>query len=137
MLALQWMKRACAARKPPLPLLHPACPPRSVCVIAGDISPIDVVTPLPVLCEDHDVPYIYVPSKEELGAAGLTKRPTSCMLILPKPPKGGASDDAEAQEFKEAYAEVRAGRGWVWRGRWRGGASVGARLGATPCWGAC
>lgn len=76
-------------------------------MIAGDISPIDVVTPLPVMCEDHDIPYIYVPSKEELGAAGLTKRPTSCMLILPKPPKGGA-DDAEAKEFAEAYAEVEA-----------------------------
>ena len=35
-----------------------------VCIIAGDISPIDVITPLPVLCEDNDVPYVYVPSKE-------------------------------------------------------------------------
>lgn len=77
-----------------------------MCLIAGDISPIDVITPLPVLCEDADIPYIYVPSKEELGAAGLTKRPTSCMLILPKPQKGGAGDDAEAKEFAEAYAEV-------------------------------
>lgn len=42
-------------------------PAPSVCVIAGDISPIDVITPLPVLCEDADVPYIYVPSKDELG----------------------------------------------------------------------
>ncbi len=36
----------------------------SVCIIAGDISPIDVISPLPVLCEDHNVPYMYVPSKE-------------------------------------------------------------------------
>ena len=35
-----------------------------MCIIAGDISPIDVITPLPVLCEDNDVPYVYVPSKE-------------------------------------------------------------------------
>ena len=35
-----------------------------VCVIAGDISPIDVITHLPVFCEDRDVPYIFVPSKE-------------------------------------------------------------------------
>ncbi|PRW18324.1 H ACA ribonucleo complex subunit 2 [Chlorella sorokiniana] len=79
---------------------------KGVCLIAGDISPIDVITPLPVLCEDNDVPYIYVPSKEELGAAGLTKRPTSCMLILPKPLKGAAPSDDEAKEFAEAYAEV-------------------------------
>lgn len=91
---------------PPPPLTPTPCPP-SICIIAGDISPIDVVTPLPVLCEDNDVPYIYVPSKEELGAAGLTKRPTSCMLILPKPLKGGEAKDEEAKEFAEAYDEVR------------------------------
>ena len=39
---------------------------------------------------------------QELGAAGLTKRPTSCMLILPKPPKGGEEDE----EFDQAYAEA-------------------------------
>ncbi|KAK9823969.1 hypothetical protein WJX72_006706 [[Myrmecia] bisecta] len=76
-----------------------------VCIIAGDISPIDVVTHLPVLCEDRDIPYIYVPSKEELGAAGLTKRPTSCMLVMPKPVKGTAEGD-DAKEFAEAYTEV-------------------------------
>ena len=78
----------------------------SICIIAGDISPIDVVTPLPVLCEDNDIPYIYVPSKDELGQAGLTKRPTSCMLILPKPLKGEAEKDADAKEYKEMYDEV-------------------------------
>lgn len=79
---------------------------KGVCIIAGDISPIDVVTPLPVLCEDNDVPYIYVPSKEELGQAGLTKRPTSCMLLLPKPLKGELTNDEEGKEFKEGYDEV-------------------------------
>ena len=47
---------------------------KGVVIIAGDISPIDVITPLPVLCEDADIPYIYVPSKEELGAAGCVGR---------------------------------------------------------------
>lgn len=79
-----------------------------MCIIAGDISPIDVITPLPVLCEDNDVPYIYVASKEELGQSGLTKRPTSCMLILPKPSKGDLPNDDEAKEYKELYDEVMA-----------------------------
>merc|ERR1711998_323026 len=67
---------------------------KGVCVIAGNISPMDVISHLPVLCEDNDVPYVYVRSKEDLGAAGLTKRPTSCMLIAPtvkkelEPPEG-------------------------------------------------
>ncbi|KAL2919730.1 snoRNA-binding protein [Polyrhizophydium stewartii] len=65
-------------------------------VIAGDISPIDVITHVPVLCEDANVPYIYVPSKEDLGGAGSTKRPTSCVMVMPK-------DD---KEYKEIYDEV-------------------------------
>ena len=32
--------------------------------MAGDISPIDVITHIPVLCEENQIPYIYVPSKE-------------------------------------------------------------------------
>ncbi|RMZ55148.1 hypothetical protein APUTEX25_005426, partial [Auxenochlorella protothecoides] len=79
---------------------------KGVVIIAGDISPIDVITPLPVLCEDADIPYIYVPSKEELGAAGLTKRPTSCMLVLPKPIKG-APAVTEEDGFDAAFDEAR------------------------------
>ena len=52
--------------------------------------------------------------QEELGAAGLTKRPTSCMLILPKPLKGSAPADDEAKEFAESYAEVRGGGRHCW-----------------------
>lgn len=35
-----------------------------VCVIAGNISPIDVITHVPILCEEAEIPYVYVPSKE-------------------------------------------------------------------------
>ena len=40
---------------------------RSLCrvvVFAGDISPIDVITHMPILCEENHIPYVYVPSKE-------------------------------------------------------------------------
>lgn len=39
----------------------PAC---RICILAGDISPIDVLTHIPIVCEDHGIPYVYVPSKE-------------------------------------------------------------------------
>lgn len=61
---------------------------KGIMIIAGNISPIDVVTPIPVLCEDNDIPYVFVSSKEALGQAGSTKRPTSCMLVM----KGGDED---------------------------------------------
>ncbi|KAG4171058.1 hypothetical protein ERO13_A12G185000v2 [Gossypium hirsutum] len=37
---------------------------KGLCVIAGNISPIDVITHVPILCEEADIPYVYVPSKE-------------------------------------------------------------------------
>lgn len=57
---------------------------KGFCIIAGDISPVDVITHLPIMCEDREVPYFYVPSKHDLGAAAATKRPTSCILVTPK-----------------------------------------------------
>ena len=57
---------------------------KGICVIAGDINPIDVITHLPVYCEEKDVRYMYVPSTQDLGAAASTKRPTSCVLITPR-----------------------------------------------------
>ena len=72
-------------------------------VIAGDISPIDVISHLPVLCEDNGIPYIYTPSKEELGGAGGTKRPTSVVMIQ----LGGKKKDVSAAgEYKDSYDEI-------------------------------
>ncbi|KAJ7564715.1 hypothetical protein O6H91_02G029900 [Diphasiastrum complanatum] len=78
---------------------------KGLCVIAGDISPIDVITHLPILCEEADVPYIYVPSKEDLGGAAVQKRPACCMLVLPEPLKGEVSAEEKAK-FKEDFDDV-------------------------------
>jgi H/ACA ribonucleoprotein complex subunit 2 len=56
---------------------------QGLCIIAGDISPIDVITHLPILCEEKRIAYCYVQSKAALGAAAQTKRPTSCVMITP------------------------------------------------------
>jgi len=79
---------------------------KGLCLIAGDISPIDVLTHVPILCEDASVPYVYVPSKEDLGIAGATKRPTSCMLIMPAPVKQGAATDEEVLKLREEYDDI-------------------------------
>ena len=69
-------------------------------VLAADISPMDVISHLPVLCEDHGVPYIYVPSRAELGAAGSTKRPTSVVLVAREPGKDRRMEKARAKADK-------------------------------------
>ncbi|XP_010546231.1 PREDICTED: H/ACA ribonucleoprotein complex subunit 2-like protein [Tarenaya hassleriana] len=78
---------------------------RGLCVIAGNISPIDVITHLPILCEEAEVPYVYVPSKEDLAQAGATKRPTCCVLVMTKPMKGQLAA-ADEEKLKSEYDQV-------------------------------
>lgn len=74
-----------------------------VVILAADISPMDVISHIPVLCEDHNVPYIFVTSRAELGAAGNTKRPTSVVMVSEV--RVGAKK-AEKIEGEEEFAEV-------------------------------
>lgn len=69
--------------------------------MAGNISPIDVISHIPVLCEDNGISYIYVPSKEELGAAGSTKRPTSCVLV-----KSSGEDASHDEDFRKVQKSI-------------------------------
>ena len=78
-----------------------------IVVLAADISPMDVISHIPVLCEDHGVPYIFVPSRAELGAAGSTKRPTSVVMVSPE--KGGkkkGETEKVKEEGEEDFAEI-------------------------------
>ena len=74
---------------------------KGVVVIAADISPIDVLSHLPILCEEKELPYIYVKSRAELGQACKTKRPTSCVLVVE--PK---SDDKKAKKSHDRCVEL-------------------------------
>ncbi|KAJ2662786.1 snoRNA-binding protein [Coemansia sp. RSA 1200] len=75
---------------------------KGLVLLAGNISPVDVLSHIPVLCEDNQVPYIFVPSKEELGGSCSTKRPTCCLMIVP----GGKGSKGQAHEdYKETYEE--------------------------------
>jgi H/ACA ribonucleoprotein complex subunit 2 len=78
-----------------------------VVVLAADISPMDVISHIPVLCEDHNVPYIFVTSRAELGAAGNTKRPTSVVMVSKT--RAGAKKDEKLEgeeEFEEVYNDL-------------------------------
>ncbi|KAK2663508.1 hypothetical protein Ddye_002082 [Dipteronia dyeriana] len=78
---------------------------KGLCVIAGNISPIDVITHVPILCEENEIPYVYVPSKEDLANAGATKRPTCCVLVLTKPFKGEIGQE-EQEKLSTDYTHV-------------------------------
>ena len=75
---------------------------KGICVIGADISPIDVISHLPILCEDFGIPYIYSRSRLEIGVACKTKRPTSC-IFMSKP--SSKSEKELAGKF-ETIAEL-------------------------------
>ena len=53
-------------------------------IIAEDVNPPEIVMHLPALCEEKGVPYVYVPSKEQLGkAAGIKVAAASAAIIEP------------------------------------------------------
>lgn len=54
---------------------------KGVVVLAADVSPVDVISHIPVMCEDNQIPYIFVRSRLELGVAAETKKPTSVVLL--------------------------------------------------------
>jgi H/ACA ribonucleoprotein complex subunit 2 len=102
------VKEVVKALRKSAPSTSDASNPFAIVVIAADISPMDVISHIPVLCEDHSVPYIYIKSRAQLGEASATKRPTSVVMISrdrsAKGKKEGKEEDAE--EFTEAYAEL-------------------------------
>jgi len=66
---------------------------KGIVVLAGDTLPIDVYCHLPVMCEDRNLPYAYIPSKVDLGSSAGSKRPTCVILIKPH------------EDYQEAYDE--------------------------------
>lgn len=82
--------------------------PTAIVIIAADISPMDVISHIPVLCEDHNIPYVYVRSRAELGEASATKRPTSVVMIAKDRTSKKAKEikDDDKKDFEEAYGDV-------------------------------
>lgn len=51
-------------------------------VMAGDAEPLEILLHLPLLCEDKNVPYVFVPSKVSLGRACGVPRAVIASSIL-------------------------------------------------------
>src|SRR2546422_8641165 len=71
-------------------------------VIAEDVEPPQVVAHLPILCDERKIPYLYVPSKLELGkSAGLDVGSAAVSILEP-------GDGAEAlRELQNVFNGLR------------------------------
>jgi large subunit ribosomal protein L7Ae len=50
-------------------------------VMAEDVAPPEIVAHLPILCEEKNVSFAYVPSKQELGVVSGLKKPTASVSV--------------------------------------------------------
>jgi large subunit ribosomal protein L7Ae len=65
-------------------------------VIAEDVDPAEIVAHIPVLAEEKEIPYVYLPTKENVGgAAGLNVGTASAAIV----------DAGEAEELVKEVVE--------------------------------
>ncbi len=71
-------------------------------IIAEDVQPEEIVAHIPVLADEKEIPYIYLPTKEQVGgAAGLTVGTASACIV-------NAGEAAGAvEEIIEKVAELK------------------------------
>lgn len=63
-------------------------------VIASDVEPKEIVMHLPALCDEKKIPYVYVPSKMELGRAAGIDVPSASIGVV------------EVGEGKDVFKEI-------------------------------
>jgi len=51
-------------------------------IMAEDVDPPEILSHMPLLCEEKNIPYAYVPKKNELGTAAGLDKPTASIAIV-------------------------------------------------------
>ena len=62
-------------------------------VMALDVEPPEILAHLPMLCEEKQIPYTYVPSRDELGRAAGLKVTTAAVAITDIGKKKGSLEE--------------------------------------------
>ncbi len=70
-------------------------------VLGADVSPFDVVSHFPVLLEEKKIPFVWVPSRADLGQATHCRRATSVVLL-----KSTEENKATFEKCTEAIKEL-------------------------------
>merc|ERR1719482_772466 len=66
-------------------------------VLAADAEPLEILLHLPLLCEDKNVPYVFVPSKIALGRACGVSRPVIACSVTSN----------EASQLKDQIQKIK------------------------------
>eukprot|EP01114_Cavostelium_apophysatum_P014874 TRINITY_DN395_c0_g1_i1.p1 TRINITY_DN395_c0_g1~~TRINITY_DN395_c0_g1_i1.p1 ORF type:complete len:128 (-),score=34.87 TRINITY_DN395_c0_g1_i1:189-572(-) len=79
---------------------------RSICeivIMAADAEPIEILLHLPLLCEDKNVPYVFVTSKKALGrACGVARSIIACSITSNE----GSQLNPQIKNLKDAVEKI-------------------------------
>jgi len=72
-------------------------------VMAADAEPLEIILHLPLLCEDKNVPYVFVKSKAALGrACGVSRPVIACSITINE----GSQLKPQIQKMKEEVEKL-------------------------------
>ncbi len=72
-------------------------------IMAADTEPLEVLLHLPLLCEDKNVPYVFVPSKIALGrACGVSRPVISCSILTNE----GSQMNGQVQKLRQQIEQL-------------------------------
>lgn len=74
-----------------------------VLILAADAEPLEIVLHLPLVCEDKNVPYVFVGSKTSLGrACGVNRSVIACSVTA----KEGSQLNSQIKEIKDEIEKI-------------------------------
>mmetsp|Transcript_4293 Transcript_4293/g.6420 ORF Transcript_4293/g.6420 Transcript_4293/m.6420 type:complete len:130 (-) Transcript_4293:115-504(-) len=72
-------------------------------ILAADTTPLAILLHLPLLCEDKNVPYVFVPSKAGLGrACGVSRSVIACAILVNE----GAPIKSQISDLKNSIEKL-------------------------------
>ena len=72
-------------------------------ILAADTEPLEIILHLPLLCEDKNVPYVYVAKQADLGrACGVSRNIIACAILS----QHQGPIDAKVKEMKDQVEQM-------------------------------
>ena len=72
-------------------------------ILAADTEPLEIILHLPLLCEDKNVPYVYVSKQSDLGrACGVSRNIISCAILS----QNGSPIEQQVKEMKDKVEQL-------------------------------
>jgi H/ACA ribonucleoprotein complex subunit 2 len=74
---------------------------QGICVLGGNVSPMDVITHIPAICENQGIPYVFIPTKEQISAYAQRTSPIACVVIR------APDDDSYREKYDSVIADIQ------------------------------